>query len=184
MTRIRKRSEMGRWQPSQTAGCGQSEPAAHRTRAGPSAPSGPVQERHPSPEEPQPPRQRPGSHRQHVPVRKLGHGEADGLQPWLGTALSPTAEIQREGALRGVAGWDPTSEVRPGYLLADTRPAPTMLIVPSAPRPVVWMDPGIVFFPSRSSLSLADLAPLWDSKVTTWFSIIPNTRFPPQPHPW
>lgn len=37
MTRIRKRSEMGRWQPSQTAGCGQSEPAAHRARDGPSA---------------------------------------------------------------------------------------------------------------------------------------------------
>lgn len=93
----------------------------------------------------------------------MGRREAEGLQPWLGTVLCPAAEIQGEGAPRGVAGWNPTSQVRPGHSQADT---PPMLIVPSAPRPVVWMDQGIFFFSSRSSPSLSDLAPLPDSKVT------------------
>lgn len=80
-----------------------------------------------------------------------------------------------------MAGWDPTSEVRPGYSLADTRPRCCRAFCPKTRG----LDgPGdSFFFPSRSSLSLGDLAPFPDTKVTTWFSTIPDTRFPPQPCP-
>lgn len=79
-----------------------------------------------------------------------------------------------------MAGWNPTSEVRPGHSLADT---PHDADGTFYPKTRGLDRPGGIVFSSKSSPSPGDLASLPGSKETTWFSSIPATRFPPQLSP-
>uniref|UniRef100_M3YR09 Uncharacterized protein n=1 Tax=Mustela putorius furo TaxID=9669 RepID=M3YR09_MUSPF len=123
---------MGRWQPSQTAGCGQSEPAAHRARAGRSAPtsvapaSRPRAARSPGPKGEGKPGAPPAAcaplaaapgpgqpqlvgPSPRTPARR-GRGSRE---PWLGAALSPSPEIRRLVLLRMRTGTARGSRLEP-----------------------------------------------------------------------